>query len=53
MQQNEGYCELSDNSSPDEIYIELQISKKVFKKAIGKLFREKRIMIEENGIRLM
>ena len=53
LQQTEGYCELNDNSSPDEIYAELQISKKVFKKAIGKLFREKRIMIEENGIRLM
>jgi len=53
LQQNDGYCELNDNSSPDEIYTELQISKKVFKKAIGKLFREKRIMIEENGIRLM
>jgi predicted RNA-binding protein (virulence factor B family) len=53
LQQNDGYCELNDNSSPDEIYAELQISKKVFKKAIGKLFREKRIMIEESGIRLM
>ncbi len=53
LQQNNGYCELNDNSSPDEIYTELQISKKVFKKAIGKLFREKRVMIEENGIRLM
>ncbi len=53
LQQNEGYCKLNDNSSPDEIYAELQISKKVFKKAIGKLFREKRIMIEDNGIRLM
>ncbi|MCX6232487.1 MAG: S1-like domain-containing RNA-binding protein [Bacteroidetes bacterium] len=53
LQQNNGYCELNDSSSPDEIYAELQISKKVFKKAIGKLFREKHIMIEENGIRIV
>ncbi len=53
LRQNDGYCELNDNSSPDEIYTELQISKKVFKRAIGKLFREKRVMIEEDGIRLM
>lgn len=53
LHENNGYCELNDNSSPDEIYAELQISKKVFKKAIGKLFREKKIMIEENGIRIV
>jgi predicted RNA-binding protein (virulence factor B family) len=53
LQENNGFSELNDNSSPDEIYAELQISKKVFKKAIGKLFREKQIMIEENGIRIV
>lgn len=48
-----GFSDLNDNSKPDEIYTELQISKKVFKKAIGKLFREKRIMITEEGIQLI
>lgn len=48
-----GYLELNDNSKPDEIYFELQVSKKVFKKAIGKLFKEKKIFIDDNGIRLL
>jgi len=48
-----GFSDLNDGSKPDEIYLELQISKKVFKKAIGKLFREKKIMISDNGIQLI
>lgn len=50
LEKQNGVSDLNDNSKPDEIYTELQISKKVFKKALGKLFREKRIMISENGI---
>ena len=53
LEQQNGYSDLNDDSKPDEIYTELQISKKVFKKAIGKLFREKKIMITENGIQLI
>ncbi len=53
LEQQNGYSDLNDDSKPDEIYTELQISKKVFKKAIGKLFREKKIMISENGIQLI
>jgi len=48
-----GYMALSDKSKPDEIYCELEISKKVFKKTIGKLFKEKKIFIDDNGIRLL
>ena len=53
LEHQNGYSDLNDDSKPDEIYTELQISKKVFKKAIGKLFREKKIMISENGIQLI
>ncbi len=45
-----GFLPLSDNSTPDLIRQELGMSKKLFKKAIGFLYREKRITIAEDGI---
>lgn len=53
LEEQNGYSNLNDNSIPDEIYSELEMSKKVFKKAIGKLFRENKILITENGIQLL
>jgi predicted RNA-binding protein (virulence factor B family) len=41
---------LSDNSSPEEIQARMKMSKKVFKKAIGILYRQKKIRIENEGI---
>ena len=48
-----GFLPLNDNSSPNEIYKALEMSKKTFKKAIGTLYRERKIVIEEKGIRLV
>lgn len=50
VKKNNGYLNLSDSSSPEDIYAKLKISKKVFKKAIGGLYRQGVIRIEENGI---
>lgn len=50
---NNGFLPLNDKSDAEIIKIELGISKKTFKKAIGALYREKKIMIEEGGIRLV
>lgn len=41
-----------DGSSPEEIRAAFGVSKKAFKQAIGALFRERRIQIEDHGIRL-
>lgn len=41
-----------DNSSPEEIRAAFGVSKKAFKQAIGALYRERKIQIEEHGIRL-
>lgn len=48
-----GFLPLTDNSPPDEIYTALEMSKKTFKKAIGTLYRERKIVLEEGGIRLV
>ncbi|MFK8046687.1 MAG: S1 RNA-binding domain-containing protein [Crocinitomicaceae bacterium] len=48
-----GYMEVTDKSSPDTIKHVFGISKKSFKKAIGSLYKEKIIVLEEKGIRLL
>lgn len=48
-----GFLPLTDNSAPEEIYKALEMSKKTFKKAIGTLYRERKIVLEETGIRLL
>lgn len=50
---NYGLLYLSDKSTPEEIKEELQMSKKNFKKAIGGLYRDKKIEILEDKIRLI
>ncbi len=48
-----GYLEVNDKSSPESIKHVFGVSKKVFKKAVGALYRDRIISIEENGIRLV
>jgi predicted RNA-binding protein (virulence factor B family) len=43
---------LSDSSSPEEIRTNFQTSKKAFKQALGNLYRQRLIEIQESGIRL-
>ncbi|MES2618512.1 MAG: S1-like domain-containing RNA-binding protein [Bacteroidota bacterium] len=53
LQKNKGFLALTDNSSPDDIYSTLQMSKKTFKRGIGILYKQKRIALKENGIQLL
>ena len=50
---NSGFLSLTDKSSPELIKSNLHISKKNFKKAIGSLYKQRLISIEENGIRML
>lgn len=45
-----GYLKLHDKSSPEEIRALFEMSKKTFKKAIGTLYREHKILLKEDGI---
>ena len=47
-----GRLPFHDNSSPEEIRIAFGLSKKAFKQAIGSLFKDRRIVITQHGIRL-
>lgn len=52
LKKNDGYLPLHDKSNPQEIVQLLNMSKKTFKKAIGSLYKQRYIKLEENGIRL-
>ncbi len=53
LENNQGFLQLTDKSDPDIIKKQLGLSKKVFKKAVGQLYRQRLIALEENGIRLI
>lgn len=52
LKEKGGSLNLHDKSSPDEINRELKMSKAGFKRAIGKLYKEKIIEIKKDGISL-
>ncbi len=47
----EGFLPFTDKSSSDDISDRFGVSKKTFKRAVGTLYREKKIKLEEGGIR--
>lgn len=53
MAENNGRLPLNDDSSPEEINRQLKMSKSAFKRAIGKLLKERKIRITEKGIEIV
>lgn len=53
LKENSGFLSLTDKSPPPEIYAAFGVSKKVFKQAIGALYKQHRIALESTGIRLI
>jgi len=53
IRENDGFLALTDKSSPEEIYARFGMSKKAFKKSIGSLYKQKKIIIESDGIRMV
>ena len=52
LQNNGGFTPLGDKSPAEEIYALFGVSKKVFKKAVGDLYKQRLITIEPEGLRL-
>ena len=53
LKENDGVLMLSDKSPPEAIYAAFGVSKKMFKQAIGALYKKKLISLDKNGIRLV
>jgi predicted RNA-binding protein (virulence factor B family) len=53
LKASRGFLRLNDNSHPEDIKTVLKMSKKTFKKAIGSLYKDRKIEMKEDGIYLI
>ena len=53
LEKNKGFLGITDKSQPEVIYDTLKMSKKSFKKAVGLLYKERKIRLESDGIYLV
>jgi predicted RNA-binding protein (virulence factor B family) len=53
LKKNNNFLPITDKTSPEEIHQKFQASKKKFKIALGRLYRERVIVVAEDGIRLV
>jgi predicted RNA-binding protein (virulence factor B family) len=53
LEGNGGHLAFDDDSSPDSIRQKFGVSKKAFKQALGKLYKERRIRFQKPGIELL
>jgi len=53
LQQHDGFLNLTDKSSPEEIAKMFSMSKATFKKTIGVLYRQRKVKLEVNGVYLV
>ncbi|MEO9853256.1 MAG: S1-like domain-containing RNA-binding protein [Reichenbachiella sp.] len=53
LQLNNGKLSIHDKSSPEEIQMMLQMSKKNFKRSLGILYKQKLVLLKDNSIQLI
>lgn len=53
LKEHDGYCDLGDKSPAEDIAARFGVSKKVYKKAVGDLYRRRLITISDQGINLV
>jgi predicted RNA-binding protein (virulence factor B family) len=53
LRQNDGISTFTDKSPPDDIYRAFGVSKASYKKALGQLYKQRRITIEKHQITLL
>lgn len=53
LKDNGGHTILCDKSAAEDVYQTFGVSKKVFKKAIGDLYKRRLILVDDDGLRLV
>jgi predicted RNA-binding protein (virulence factor B family) len=53
LREQGGTIRLGDKSNPEDIYNQLKISKKAFKKAIGSLYKERLVLVSDHEVKLV
>jgi len=51
LKENDGFYPINDKTSPEIIYKTFAVSKKIFKSTLGKLYKNRQISIDKDGIR--
>jgi uncharacterized protein len=51
LAEHDGFLPIADKSTPEEVYDRFGISKKAFKKAIGTLYKQRKIILQPDGIK--
>lgn len=50
---SDGFLPFNDKSQSEDIKLEFKMSKNAFKRAVGRLFKQRRIVFEDEGIKLV
>lgn len=53
MEEHNGFCPMTDDAHPNDVKQLFHVSKKVFKRAISHLYKQRIITIEEDGLHLV
>ena len=53
LKNNSGVCELGDKSDAEAIYRQFHVSKKVYKRAVGDLYKRRLIAVEPTRVKLV
>ena len=53
LKANNGFLDITDKSDANYVMYQLEMSKKTFKKAVGALYRQRLVRLEEDGIYLI
>ncbi len=53
LEESGGFIPITDKGAPDDIYSIFEMSKKAFKKAVGDLYKQRKIAIKPEGISLI
>lgn len=53
LENHDGFVDLHDKSSPEEIAAKFKMSKATFKKSIGVLYRHRKVLIKPDGVYLV
>lgn len=53
LEAGNGFLAMTEKSAPEEIYARFQVSKKQFKMALGGLYKQRIVTLEEDGVRLL
>jgi len=53
LKSQKGFLPITDKSTPEEIYSQFGVSKKAYKKAIGTLYKQRKIVLQPDGVKLV